>query len=313
MAQNTFAEIVNNGTFRPRANSKRIREGSDSDFQPPSDIVERAMINWQNVTSTMESLEKKADNMGSDQETAKSLVSKLSPILNDTAELLMLLARKVGGLEKAADSTKATLTKNVVCGNLVNSVETSVAYKKCCEDLKATATQCKIIDLDFGANLKEHGEIVKKAKESLEEIAELKDIIAKAQIIPLAKQTTLRNGKNTIPFIVKTKSKEDRAMVVKEVSKSGLKTPFHWPKSIVDDITKIRVQLSNYKNEKIDLTDKHILIRPNTETGKSLFISYREKDSNKPWIHLQNVKVPADSKLVSQFKQQPCYSEYFKL
>ena len=42
----------------------------------------------------------------------------------------------------------------------------------------------KIIDLDFGENLKEHGEIVKKAKESLEEIAELKDIIAKAQIIP---------------------------------------------------------------------------------------------------------------------------------
>ena len=82
MAQNTFAEIVNNGTFRPRANSKRIREGSDSDFQPPSDIVERAMINWQNVTSTMECLEKKAENMGSDQETAKSLVSKLSPILN---------------------------------------------------------------------------------------------------------------------------------------------------------------------------------------------------------------------------------------
>ena len=313
MEQKTFSDIVKNGSFRPRANSKRIREGSDSDSQPPSDIVERAMINWQNVTSTMESLEKKADNGGSDQETAKSLVSELSPILNDTAELLMLLARKIGGLERAADSTKATLTKNVVCGNLSNSVETSVAYKKCCEDLKATATQCKIIDLDFGASLNEHGEIVKKARESLEEIEDLKDIMPKVQIIPLAKQTTVRNGKNTIPFIVKTKSKEDRAMIVKQTNKIGLKTPFHWPKTILEEVTKMRAQISSFKDEKIDLTNKHILIRPNTETGKSLFISYREKESNSPWIHLQNVKVPADSKLFAQFKQQPCNSEYFNL
>ncbi len=73
----------------------------------------------------------------------------------------------------------------------------------------------------------------------------------------------------------------------------------------MEEITKMRSQISSFRDEEIYMTDKHILIRPNTETGKSLFISYREKEANSPWIHLQNVKVPADSKLVAQFKQQP--------
>ena len=91
-------------------------------------------------------------------------------------------------------------------------------------------------------------------------------------------------------------------------------TAFHWPKAILPCIQNIRNQVSNYSKDGENFTGCQILIRPNPNSGKSLYISYRATSTGNKWVSLDQVKTPALPSLLEKFKEpQPSKSKYFQL
>ena len=147
-----------------------------------------------------------------------------------------------------------------------------------------TALQCKVFNLDFGSELKSHSDILAKSKEILGTHGSLKDILPRVYIAPLGRVTKPnKEGKHYIPLLLKVRTIEDKTKLQEGIKDANLKTGFHWPKNLIGNISKMRTQLSEYENEDLNLKDKHILIRPNFETGKSLNILYREAGSSAKW------------------------------
>ena len=79
----------------------------------------------------------------------------------------------------------------------------------------------------------------------------------------------------------------------------------------MDAVADIRKKYQAVKTKELDLTDKYILIRPNHETGASLLVYYRAKDS-KNFTYLESIKTPAEKAVLEEFgAEQISTSTYF--
>jgi hypothetical protein len=309
----TFSQITD-PNFRARSLSIAKKRKSSEEADLMSDVVGEAYNNSVCLTQVMGAINKIMETQAEPSPLPKCF-KELEKVLTRIVDFNMNLAARYASLMVSTDKSKETIERNVVSGNLATSVENSAAYKKSCDDLVQTALQCKVFNIDFGSELNSHSDIVTKSKEILNTHESLKDILPKVNIAPLGKSTKLnQDGNQSVPLLLKVKTVEDKIKLQEGIRQANLKTGFHWPKNLIDNISKMRSQLSEYENEELNLKNKHILIRPNFETGKSLNILYREAGSTVKWTHLETVKVPVEAKLLAKFKcQQICKSKYFNV
>lgn len=271
---------------------------------------------WGGVTAAMESihleLNKLKGNGNGDivKEVCKGF-STLETQMNQMADKMFDLSKKVDWLLAKDEKVGEFLEKNRQGGNLTSQIETSKGYTELCGEVKNAACITKVFGVNLGEETVGRDEIAKKSKKILEEGNKIH--LKGASIAPLKFKSGMHDNMHTAPILIHSKDREEKKIFERNAKEKGYRTGFHWPKSIVPQITKMREQLGNFKSENLDLTDKHILIRPNL-TGNSLSILYRPKENGRaPWTHLENVKVPANEKLAQQFSTQPCKSKYFSL
>ncbi len=315
----TFAQATGLLPGRQRSGSFNKRPRSDSGEkscpgEPPKDpgtYTDRAFEHWQLVTNVIST----ADSSLKVGDPFFALFNSLKQVLNSSSALHFDMAKELDSLKQKDASHEEVLAKNRAGGNLVNSVEKSAAYDKACEELKNSGNLIKVLNLDFGEELKSSSEITKKAREILNNISSIKNDLDSAQIISLGKETKVHSNKNTVPILIKSKTRDTRDRIEKAVKSEGYSSPFHWPKIMVGQISKIREQVKVYKDEKIDLNNRLIMIRPSLETGKRINIYYGEEiDGKKKWTLLDSVKTPVNDALLKQFKgEQICKSNFFTL
>ncbi len=80
------------------------------------------------------------------------------------------------------DRHAEVLERNCVGVKIVNTEEKSLAYDKSCNELKESGNLWKVFELDFGSDFNSTTEIVKKAREILENMDGLKSKLKDTQI-----------------------------------------------------------------------------------------------------------------------------------
>ena len=315
--------IEEGGKRHKRSRSDMEREDENIDLTSANDNVFGevgpsldTMGAWGHVTGAMESIHVELNKLKSDgngdivKEVCKGF-SALERHMNTLSDKMFNMAEKVDWLLAKDEQVGGFLENNMRGGNLTTQIETSKGYTDLCGEVKNASCITKIFGVDLGEETEGRDKIVKKSKKVLEE--EKKIHLKGAAIVPLKFKSAVFDRKHTAPVLIISKDREEKKTLERQAKDRGYRTGFHWPKNIVPLITKMREQLEEFKSDNLDLTDKHILIRPNM-TGNSLSILYRPKEKIKDfWTHLESVKVPADDKLVRLFNAQPCQSKYFSL
>ena len=314
----SFAQVAAS-SIRPRSGSVKRTALEDPPYE--SSHISKAMDHWEVVTKSMTETKKQLVEHP-EHGVANSLCSiffqgfcSLEKALTSVSQLQFDMARELDATKKRSIENNTVIDQNRAGGNLVSSIEKSAAYEKVCADIKTTANYCKVLNIDFETEIKTHPEIVKKARAVLSQTETIRDQINSVQIVPLGNATKMYEGKNSVPILIKTNNKDEKLNLENDIKKAGLKTSFHWPKSIMNSVKSMRTQLSKYHDESIDLRTKQIMIRPSYDSGKKLNISYREMNGeNTKWTLLESVKTPVDDILLKQFKgNQICKSKYFKI
>ena len=241
----------------------------------------------------------------------KNWLYELESKLTDVAKLTFSMASSNVVLKERLDKLEATIASNVATGDLVSDIEKSAKYKDFCNETMNSNLLIKVPNLDLGSSVNSEetpilDSIKKKLANTLPENA-LKDIV----ITSLAKETVEKDGKFVVPVLLKAKTKTERDSLDK-IIKNHYDTNFHWPKMLFPIVKSIRSQMLELKNEKIDLTNKQIMIRPSS-TGRSLTISFRDGFRTK-WQLLESIKTPAPKSLLENTKfTQPCSSKFTEL
>ena len=220
--------------------------------------------------------------------------------------------------QSMAQNTQAMLHKNMMCGNVVDKVESSAKYSKVVKDIQEGQVVTKVLGLNFGKELTSKDAIVEKAKSLLGKNKHMKASLNKvAKIIPLGKKTSLNKDDTpfyTIPVLIKSKTRDDKAELDFNLKKSKFRVAFHWPGPIVKPINDLRDKYAKFKNDTIDLNGKYIMLRPNYETGRSINVYYREATKDSKFKYLETVRTPAEYDLCRQLGiGQPCVSKFFTL
>lgn len=241
----------------------------------------------------------------------KNWLSELESKLTDVAKLTFSMASSNLELKERLDKLEATIASNVATGDLVSDIEKSAKYKDFCNETMNCNLLTKVPNLDLGSSVDGKGtpilDVIKQKLNNTLPANTLKDIT----ITPLAKETVEKSGKFVVPVLFKANSKAEKDALEK-VLRNHFDTNFHWPKMLFPIVKDIRNQLSVTKNEKIDLTNKQILIRPSS-TGRSLTVSYREGFNSK-WQLLESIKTPAPKSFLDNTKfTQPCVSKFTDL
>ena len=255
--------------------------------------------------------------------TTLSSYNKLEKGVETLAHLLLFAFTALDTVVPTVSNNQDMVTKNVLGGNLSLDLENSDKYKKVQRDLTRSDVETKVIELDFEEKLTSKDAIVKKAKAKLGKTNHLAKVIKHLHVEPLARETKPSKEKkdsngqpiNTVPVIITSKNKRDKIALDKSLRKAEIITAFHWPSEIVQPMKDIRDIYQGLKiKDGVDLTDKYLLIRPNTDTGKSINIFYRSKEKGSKFQYLESIKTPASYDLCAQLNQpQPSVSKFCTL
>ena len=323
-ANRSFAQVVNANQAAPGANP-----GSTAGVKTPA-LVDIHLNGWTPLAETMKNfgvgLKAYVENNNTPESTHMLQMFNCMELCFSTFGNSQLEAFKILDSERQAnkntqtmaENTQAMVHHNVVCGNIADKVEGSAKYGKVVKDVQEGQVTSKVIELNFGQELTSREAIVQKAKTLLSKNKHMKASMAKvAKIIPLGKKTSLSKGDNpfhTVPVLIKSKTRDDKADLDFNLKKSKFKVAFHWPGQIVKPINDLRDLYSKHKDDSIDLRDKYIMLRPNYETGRSINVYYRTKDKDSKFKYLESIRTPAEYELCRQLGiEQPCTSKYIKL
>jgi hypothetical protein len=309
----TFASALNGARSRQRIKSYK-RDRSESSEHPS--YVDQAFKTWSNLGASLTVVKKTiTDNFNDENSIGPQVLNGLSLLekcLNDVSEMSFKMATEIDNLKHLSNKHDSVIEKNCAGGNIVSNVENSATYINSCNELKDTSYQCKILNIDLEQPLSSPSDIAKKAREILNKTPEIKDRLKNIQVIPLGKNTIIKDNCHSAPILLKSKSSDDKSFVEKALKREGYNCAFHWPKTMFKSINQIRSQVSTFQDEEINLIGKQIMIRP-LESGKKLNISYREPNTSK-WNLLETVSTPASEELLEKFNaKQICTSKYFVL
>ncbi len=238
--------------------------------------------------------------------------------LTDVSSLLFTMSKELDTLTKKVTEVETTVNKNKATGDLVSKIQDAAAYKKICSELQNSDLQTKIYNFGLGKSVEGHREVTNEVKTTLGN-SSLSAITKSATVTILSKSTKYINGIHSVPILLKCKTKNDQIDLEKNVRQQGYNTAFHWPKELIEPVKNIRDQLITFKSEvdNIDMTNSHILIRPNFETGRSLQILTRPSDPNsdRRWKTWFTCPTPAPLELAKNFgNEQPANkTKFFKI
>ena len=237
-----------------------------------------------------------------------------------TFRVLDLLLPSIKTTNDFVRNTNDMVQKNVHSGNLTLTLEQSDKYTGVCDELIETDTLTKVLDLDFEVPMTSKDAITKKAKAKIGKTKKLENMLKKCKRIePVARETKPHKEKkdannvpiNTIPIKLISKSREDKVKLDQTLKGSGIITAFHWPRDIVKPMGVIREAYSKFKNDTYDLTDKYLLLRPNTVHGKSINVFFRTKEKDSKFQYLESIKTPASYELCQNLGYaQPTVSNF---
>jgi hypothetical protein len=194
--------------------------------------------------------------------TISDLGAKVEELESVNAELRAEadeLRNTVGELEKKKES---------------DEVKASRSAMEC--KVKEASLQVKIMDLDFGKEIKERKELQEKASEILtvKVRSDLRDrydaLCKKASKVILAKQTTKHKvGGNdiwTAPVLLGFQDRSDKWEMEDLLRKSKLFPAYHWPKEMIEPVKQFRKVV---RDTGVCESDTFIRIRPAERDGKS--------------------------------------------
>ena len=248
--------------------------------------------------------------------------TKVEKGISALSELLLLAFTALDTLVPSINNNMDMMQKNVLSGNLTTTLDKSDKYIKTCSSMTKADIQTKVIEMDYEQPLKSKDAIMKKAKDKLGKTDHLKKVMKKVQVEPLGRETKVSKEKkdqagnliNTLPVIITSKNKAEKIALDKTLRKNGFTTAFHWPVEIVEPMKHIRQKYQSFKSQNLDLTDKYLLIRPNTDTGKSINIFYRNKEKGSKFQYLETIRTPASYDLCTSLNEaQPSVSKYVTL
>ena len=120
----------------------------------------------------------------------------------------------------------------------------------------------------------------------------IKNSLHNATVTPLSREA---NEDGIRPIAIQFKSndaKRDFETFTKTQYNGPVRTSAHWPRDLAPKITQLRENLNTYKDNDIDLTNCHILIRP-TRNCKEISVKYRPiSNTNSPWTNLVKFTTP---------------------
>ena len=120
----------------------------------------------------------------------------------------------------------------------------------------------------------------------------IKNSLHNATVTPLSREA---NEDGIRPIAIQFKSndaKRDFEKFTKTQYNGPVRTSAHWPRDLAPKIKKLRENLNTYKDNDIDLTNCHILIRP-TRNCKEISVKYRPiSNTNSPWTNLVKFTTP---------------------
>jgi hypothetical protein len=204
---------------------------------------------------------------------------QIIPWFENQASLISDLSARVDELESERDELKAEADE---LRNKVGEFE----KKKECDEVKISRSnmeakvveaslQVKIMDLDFGKEIKERKELQDKATELLNEKvrSDLRDrydaLCKKATRAVLARQSTRHkvNSKDiwTAPVLLGFRDRSDKWEMEDILRKSKLFPSYHWPKEMLEPIKQFRKVV---RDGGVSEADSFIRIRPFERDGK---------------------------------------------
>ena len=235
-----------------------------------------------------------------------------------TFRVLDLLLPSINDTNAVVRNTNDMVQKNVHSGNLVLNLEQSERYTGVCDELCETEVLTKVLDTDFEVPMTSKDAITKKAKAKIGKTKKLENLLKKCKRIePVARETKPHKTKkdandqpmNTIPIKLYSKSRDDKVKLDLALKGAGFITAFHWPCELVKPMEVVRKAYSSLKNDQYDLTDKYLLLRPNTVHGKSINVFFRTKEKDSKFQYLESIKTPASYELCANLGyQQPTVS-----
>ena len=238
------------------------------------------------------------------------------------AELLLIAFTALDTVVPSVNNNFDMVQKNVISGNLTTTLDKSDKYNKTCNDLTRADVETKVIEMDYKQPMTSKDGIMKKAKEMMGTTKFLKNSLKRAHVEPLGRETKpskkvrdqAGNLINTVPVIITSKNKDEKINLERALKKKGFTCAFHWPSEIVEPMKHIRETYQKFSSPNLDLTDKYLLIRPNTDTGKSINIFYRSKEKGSKFQYLETIRTPASYDLCTSLNEaQPTKSKFVTL
>ena len=141
--------------------------------------------------------------------------------------------------------------------------------------LVTSMSQTKIMDISFGRQLEDKGEIARQAIRIIREdvrtneVGWYDEIIRRSRVTVLGKATVMANNGNgeyyTVPILVSCKDRNDKWDLEGIVRRAGYYPSFHWPQEIMEFVKEARKEIV-----KLGFSEEvhYIRIRPEIHEGK---------------------------------------------
>ena len=238
--------------------------------------------------------------------------------VNAITDVMFALVSEVGSLRNKVDSLTSsskkvneTIKKNTANGNMNTPFEKSPVYNDVCDRTAECNRTVKMPNFDLGyqatGSKSQLANLVKDKMLTDNPNLQLNGVGFQC----LATATEHKNGKHTLPILMKVANKDLRIALDKTL-KTQYSTSFHWPQEVFTCVKEIRKQVEAYRTDTFIMKGHQIMIRPSLN-GRTLYISYRDPRVEE-WYHFDSVKTPVNNQILDKAKaKQPCKSNYFKL
>ena len=185
------------------------------------------------------------------------------------------MMRVEDSLEKITDKLREV---DNCCESLIKSKveQRNADSKKEMEGKLVTSmSQTKIMDISFGRQLEDKGEIARQAIRIIcedvrtNEVGWYDEIIRRSRVTVLGKATVVANNGNgeyyTVPILVSCKDRNDKWDLEGIVRRAGYFPSFHWPQEIMEFVKEARKEIV-----KLGFSEEvhYIRIRPEIHEGK---------------------------------------------
>ena len=247
-------------------------------------------------------------------DNCSNLESHLTTLTNCLTEIAPNMPQKLkDAITGIVNCINATTSKchelELQLDSILNKAEAKANYEKSkfSEQLRLDRTQSleqserttKLLGIPFSSAPKDKKDMIDVVKDYVgrngnEHTSAFNDAFKFAKIRTVGREPKVFDGVPTLPVLMEFQTVEQKRSFDREtrskIKDPGFRLAYEWPSDLHKKIKKWRSHLSNYKSEKVDLTDKQLLFRP-SRSCKNIEIMYRAP-SQKKWSLFETFTAP---------------------